>query len=234
MVKDLCFEIIERCPNECKFCSSNSCISKDKIIKFDDFKRVIDYFMSEGGIEELSLSGGEPFLHPDLFKMVEYSKSLGIRTVIFTSGVKYRCRPDIKVVEYYKNKMENDLKEIEETDDESATITPDTIRKYETEFNKKCSWHGVLVQFIPIFPLLGILGTVAGLMLQIQSNDITGMMDSLDVALTTTLFGLIFAIALKVIEALFPSRVIYDVEVMLEDFEKKMSIAEMFETFKNK
>lgn len=134
-----------------------------------------------------------------------------------------------------KYKLNGDLKEIEETDDDSTTIiTPDTIRKYETEFNKKCSWHGVLVQFIPIFPLLGILGTVAGLMLQIQSNDITGMMDSLDVALTTTLFGLIFAIALKVIEALFPSRVIYDVEVMLEDFEKKRSIAEMFETFKNK
>ena len=133
-----------------------------------------------------------------------------------------------------KYKFNGDLKEIEETDDDSASITPDTIRKYETEFNKKCSWHGVLIQFIPIFPLLGILGTVAGLMMQIQSSDIAGMMDSLDVALTTTLFGLIFAIALKVIEALFPSRVIYDVEVMLDDFDKKMSIAEMFENFKDK
>lgn len=131
-------------------------------------------------------------------------------------------------------KFNGELKEIEETDDDSAAITPDTIRKYETEFNKICSWHGVLIQFIPIFPLLGILGTVAGLMLQIQSNDLAGMMDSLDVALTTTLFGLIFAIALKVIEALFPSRVIYDVEVMLDDFDKKISIAEMFENFKDK
>lgn len=129
MVKDLCFEIIERCPNECKFCSSNSCISKDKIIKFDDFKRVIDYFMSEGGIEELSLSGGEPFLHPDLFEMVEYSKSLGIRTVIFTSGVKYRCSPDIKVIEYYKNKMENDLKEIEENEPWNERLK-NNIRNY--------------------------------------------------------------------------------------------------------
>ena len=94
MVKDLCFEIIEKCPNECKFCSSNSCISKDKIISIDDFKRVIDYFMAQGGIGELSLSGGEPFLHPNLFEMVEYSKNLGIRTVIFTSGVKYRNKSD--------------------------------------------------------------------------------------------------------------------------------------------
>ena len=81
MVKDLCFEIIETCLNNCMFCSSNSNCNKTQIIKFEDFKRTVDYFMENGGIEELSLSGGEPFLHPDIIKMVEYSKALGIRTV---------------------------------------------------------------------------------------------------------------------------------------------------------
>ena len=91
MVKDLCFEIIEKCLNNCKFCSSNSNCNKIQIIEFEDFKRVIDYFMNNGGIEELSLSGGEPFLHPDIIKMVEYAKALNIRTVIFTSGVVNEC-----------------------------------------------------------------------------------------------------------------------------------------------
>ena len=50
MVKDLCFEIIDKCPNECKFCSSNSCITKNTIISFETFKIVIDYFIREGGI----------------------------------------------------------------------------------------------------------------------------------------------------------------------------------------
>lgn len=122
-------------------------------------------------------------------------------------------------------------KEMEESEDERASITPDTIRKYETEFNKKCSWHGVLVQCIPVFPLLGILGTVAGLMLQIQVNGIEAMMESLNVALDTTFWGLIFAILLKVVEAVFPSRIIYDVEVMLDDFDKKLNMAEMFAKF---
>jgi len=120
-------------------------------------------------------------------------------------------------------------KKLEEKEDESAAITPDTIRKYETEFNRKCSWHGVLVQCIPIFPLLGILGTVAGLILELQAGDIEAMMQSLDVALDTTLWGLVFAIVLKIIEAVFPSRIIYDVEVMLDDFDKKLNIAEMFQ-----
>ena len=123
-------------------------------------------------------------------------------------------------------------KEMEENEDESASITPDTIRKYETEFNTKCSWHGVLVQCIPVFPLLGILGTVAGLMLQVQAAGIDAMLTSLNTALDTTFWGLIFAILLKVIEAVFPSRIIYDVEVMLDDFDKKLSIAEMFQKFK--
>ena len=51
MVKDLCFEIIEKCPNQCRFCSSNSSINKQKIISYEDFKRVIDYFVKKGGIE---------------------------------------------------------------------------------------------------------------------------------------------------------------------------------------
>lgn len=113
MVKDLCFEIIDKCPNECKFCSSNSCYTRNTIVSFDDFKRVIDYFISNGGIKELSLSGGEPFLHPELFKMVEYSKNLGIRTIIFTSGIKKRLPINPNTIKFYKEKMNDDLNEIE-------------------------------------------------------------------------------------------------------------------------
>lgn len=123
-------------------------------------------------------------------------------------------------------------KKIEANVDEGAAITPDTIRKYETDFNKKCSWHGVFVQCIPIFPLLGILGTVAGLMLELQAGDIDAMMQSLDVALETTLWGLIFAILLKLVDAIFPARIVYDVEVLLDDFDKKMNIAETFHKIK--
>ena len=112
MVKDLCFEIIEKCPNNCIFCSSNSCIEKKNIIKYEDFKRVIDYFLNNGGIEELSLSGGEPFLHPDLLRMVTYAKNNGIRTVIFTSGVKNREKMSTEEIQFYEEKKKQDIKEV--------------------------------------------------------------------------------------------------------------------------
>ena len=119
MVKDLCFEVIEKCLNNCMFCSSNSNCNKKQIIEFEDFKHVIDYFISTGGIEELSISGGEPFLHPDILKMVEYSKSKGIKTVIFTSGVVEKIIP-----EEYKNIVD---KEIEKALQEVEEYEPDNI-----------------------------------------------------------------------------------------------------------
>ena len=88
MIKDLCFEIIERCPNKCLFCSSRSSYDKQNIISFNKFKEVIDYFSRNGGIEELSLSGGEPMLHKDIYKMILYAKQKNIRVVLFTSGLK--------------------------------------------------------------------------------------------------------------------------------------------------
>lgn len=131
---------------------------------------------------------------------------------------------------YYKNLLTRELIEKEDTD---AAVKPDDIRKLETQFNGACAIHGVLVQLIPIFPLFGILGTVAGLMLEVQAGDISAVMASLSTALTSTLWGLIFAIVLKLLEAVFPSRVINSVDVMLDDFYRKMNMAEMFRDFTN-
>ena len=72
------------------------------------------YFINQGGIEELSISGGEPFLHPDLFEMVKFCKSKGIRTVVFTSGIKKASAMPTEMIEYIKNKCKQDLQEIEE------------------------------------------------------------------------------------------------------------------------
>lgn len=135
MLKDLCFEIIESCPNKCKFCSSDSCMEKKQIISFDDFKRVIDYFINEGGIGELSLSGGEPFLHPDLFKMIEYAKSKEIRTVIFTSGIKKSIPLDKKVIDYYVDEMNTHLREIEKFEPWNEKLKNNIQRYYNQIIN---------------------------------------------------------------------------------------------------
>ena len=137
MVKDLCFEIIEKCLNNCSFCSSNSNCNKLQIIEFDDFKRVIDFFMASGGIEEISLSGGEPFLHPDIFKMVEYTKSLGIKTVIFTSGVVTGS----EIAEQFKKsiiaEMNDSLEQIEKSEPENEFLKEKVKKFYLQAIERK-------------------------------------------------------------------------------------------------
>lgn len=89
-INDLCFEIIEKCPNNCLFCSSESTISKCRKVDFDTFKKTINHFMKLGGVDEISFSGGEPMLHPNIYEMVKYCSDLGIKTTLYTSGITRR------------------------------------------------------------------------------------------------------------------------------------------------
>lgn len=123
-----------------------------------------------------------------------------------------------------KTSIDKNTLEIRERE-EKESVTPETIRKYEKKFNKTCSRYNVYIQLIPIFPLLGILGTVAGLMLQVEAQNMDALMASLNLALESTLLGLFFAIILKAIVAFFPAKIIYDVEILLDDYDKKFNNA---------
>lgn len=139
MLKDLCFEVIHTCPNNCKFCSSNSSIGATKIISFDIFKKTINHFMQNGGIEEISISGGEPFLHPDLFEMVRFCKSLNIRTVIFTSGIKRARILSETERQFYIDDYNKKVREIEEAEPWNTRINEIIKRNLKRELDNAIS-----------------------------------------------------------------------------------------------
>lgn len=107
MLNDLCFEIIQKCPNNCIFCSSCAGIDKENMINIEMFKKTIDYFVSTFGINELSISGGEPLLHPDLFEMIAYAKRNNIKTILFTSGIKQRVHMTKTEIILLENNLRN-------------------------------------------------------------------------------------------------------------------------------
>lgn len=118
--------------------------------------------------------------------------------------------------------------EINDEAEEGEAVTPDTIRDYEKSFNQTCSKYELYSQLIPLFPLFGILGTVAGLMLVVQQGDeasIENLINGLGTALSTTFFGLVAAIALKIVATCFPAKTIYDTDIMLSDYNKKLDNA---------
>lgn len=65
-------------------------------------------------------------------------------------------------------------------------------------------WYTLYSNLIAVFPLLGLLGTVAAL---IKISGTETMMDSLMTALSTTLFGVFFAIVFKVLDSMISSKI---------------------------
>ena len=155
MLKDLCFEVIQTCPNKCKFCSSNSSQDKQTIITLEEFKKTVNYFINQGGIEEISISGGEPFLHPDLFEMVKFCKDNKIRTVIFTSGIKKASEMPLEMIEYIKNKCEQDLSEIEEHEPWNERLKRN-VKAYYDRWLKPKTFEGITRQEFEKLKKLGL------------------------------------------------------------------------------
>ena len=85
-MKELTLEIIQKCANNCNYCSSNSNKFCTYIIEFEKCKDIIDQAI-ELGFTHINLSGGEPFLHPDIIKICMYIKKKRLKLTIYSSGI---------------------------------------------------------------------------------------------------------------------------------------------------
>ena len=83
------FEVTGRCNLHCKHCANAEWNSPDRInseLKLEEIKRLISE-MNALGIQEVTISGGEPFTRRDLFKILECldNYNIAVRTII-TNG----------------------------------------------------------------------------------------------------------------------------------------------------
>ncbi len=101
---------------------------------------------------------------------------------------------------------------------EADVTTWEMVLGYLENFNKIQLAYSVFEQLIPVFPLLGILGTVAGLIQQL--GNVEQMREALALSMSTTFWGLIAAIALKVIDAIFVSKSVNKTALYFDTFEQ--------------
>ena len=88
-LRELCFEITNKCYANCIFCSTFDDIKRRKgseEISFEIIVRVISEFKRLGG-QKLEISGGEPLLHSRILDIVGYALENDIEVVIYTSGI---------------------------------------------------------------------------------------------------------------------------------------------------
>lgn len=86
MIKDVSIELIQKCVNQCIHCSSCSTEESVTMLDLDTMRRVIRTLQSLK-VERVCLSGGEPFLHPDLLEIVKQVVGCGMRVDIYSSGI---------------------------------------------------------------------------------------------------------------------------------------------------
>lgn len=77
--------ITDKCNLRCTYCYSNFYKRRIDDIPQNDIFRIVDEFKKLGSIE-VSLIGGEPFLHPGISEIIEYIKSKGLFCSAVTNG----------------------------------------------------------------------------------------------------------------------------------------------------
>lgn len=86
MLSEISIEILQRCPNRCIYCSSHSNPQATHIIPFEIIKNVIDD--AKGlSCKTVCLSGGEPFLHPQILDIISYIAKQQLTCYVYTSGI---------------------------------------------------------------------------------------------------------------------------------------------------
>ena len=91
--KSICFDLINQCNLSCNYCvekhtlnAGNKKTQTIEKINFDVFAGAIDDCY-DLGVEQITLTGGgEPFLHPDISKMIAYIKQRNIDISFNTNG----------------------------------------------------------------------------------------------------------------------------------------------------
>ncbi len=77
-------EIASQCNFRCPYCYNDS--NKDgNELSVERIKETMQYLISSG-VDNMSISGGEPFLHSQIFDIIEYAKTIGMQLYIITNA----------------------------------------------------------------------------------------------------------------------------------------------------
>lgn len=78
-------EITKNCNLKCKHCYQGSHMDEQLMMNLNEVRSIASK-LGELGTLSVVLTGGEPFLHPNLVEIVETFNNWNIRVVIFTNG----------------------------------------------------------------------------------------------------------------------------------------------------
>lgn len=95
------FDITTRCNQKCLYCASANLMSHTDVISTE---KIIETLKSlyDKGMWILVISGGEPFLREDIFKILDFTNKLDIVTWVYSNGTLIDEKVAKKLVSYKK------------------------------------------------------------------------------------------------------------------------------------
>jgi molybdenum cofactor biosynthesis enzyme MoaA len=79
-------EITDKCNTYCRGCYRINGMEGHKPLA--QIKEEVDLLQKLRNCDNISIAGGEPLIHPDILEIVAYIKSLGMKPLILTNGIK--------------------------------------------------------------------------------------------------------------------------------------------------
>ena len=107
---------------------------------------------------------------------------------------------------------------VEKTIEFESNRNWDEFDQFLEDYQKQGCWYSAFSLTIQIFTLLGILGTVAGLYLAMKNGE--DMYRGVELALSTTILGILFAVIYKIVDIIIVSTCINYIEDGINRYEK--------------
>lgn len=82
-VKSVNWHLTERCNYKCKFCFSQKL--DEELTRLEEVTEILQH-LRKLGMEKINFVGGEPLLHPLIFKLVKLAKEMGFTVSIVSNG----------------------------------------------------------------------------------------------------------------------------------------------------
>jgi len=84
------YEITPKCNIDCVYCYNiwkKDANYQQKELNFDDIKNLFEKLIKETEIEGITITGGEPLLHENLFEIIDFFKQKNINVGLTTNGI---------------------------------------------------------------------------------------------------------------------------------------------------
>jgi radical SAM protein with 4Fe4S-binding SPASM domain len=79
------WSVTQRCNLKCAYCLAEGSSTDFVELPFSSLIRIADKLI-QCGTRNVALSGGEPFLRPDIFDLIDYLQAAGVRVTLNTNG----------------------------------------------------------------------------------------------------------------------------------------------------